>query len=184
MLFLRISLCLVFGLGINFAAASEILIKEPATVYSQDKQSLQLAAKIDSRRRGDCGVPPDAWTINICEPPPSFCYYAAKQVKLWLPKEQRSKRMDKLEVKKDGNANETVSKRWSASQITVDWPNMIPIEDGVDYLIKLKNWDSSKQVKMNKIEYAPNKNNNETLLKLLKEKGCTPQANMLKSQQS
>lgn len=185
MLLLRISLCLLFGLGINIAAASEIHINTPVSVYSQSEQPIQLAAKLDSRRRGNCSTSPDVWTINLCEPPPSFCYFVSEQVKLWLPEKQRSKRMDKLEIKKSGSKpSETVIKRWSASQKVLDWPKMIPIESDAVYNLMLDKSDSEKVIKMRKIQYNPNTDSRAKLLKLLNEKGCVSQVKMLESEQS
>ena len=176
---LRISLCLMLGFGINIAVALEISISDSAAAYSQGE--LQLAAKLDTRRRGNCGISPDVWTINLCDPPQTFCYFAPEQVKLWLPKEKRSKRMDRLEFKKadDTMTNETVIKRWSNSDTVLEWPAMISIESGTKYLIKLKKWESSKTIQMYKIEYNPNTDDDAQLLKLLKSSKCNSQADRL-----
>jgi len=179
MLLRSMSLCLTLGLGINFATASEIL--NTTTIYEQGEQPLQVAAKLDTRRRGDCGTPPDAWTLNICEPHP-FCYVASKTVKLWLSEKQRSGRMDKLVIKKSGTPK-GIEERWSASKKTLDWPiRKMPIESGKAYLIKLKNSSSSNEISM--YEIPETKQTLDEQVEFMKEKGCTPQVEMIAGQQS
>ena len=177
MLLLRISLLAALGFGLNTATASDIL-ETTSPAYFQG-EPLMVAGRAGSRRRGDCGTPPDAWAIDFCENG-SFCYVAGQPVKLWLPKEKRSGRStDRVTIK---TSEKSVTRAWKKHQPTLLWPvSKLPIKSGTTYKIKLKKGRNYFSRKITLHQIPANLSRDEQVSQMRQE-GCNLQADMLKDQ--
>lgn len=178
MLLLRISLFAALGFGFNTATASDILETTGLAYYQGTPPQ---AGKTGSRRRGDCGTPPDAWAIDFCEKG-SFCYVDGQPVKLWLPKEKRSGRStDRVTIKNTDTKNkETVT--WPREQPTLLWPvDDMPIQSGTTYKIKLKKGRDyfSRKITLYKIDKGLSRS--EQVFEM-RQTGCDIQADLLEDQ--
>ncbi|MDM8561688.1 hypothetical protein [Candidatus Parabeggiatoa sp. HSG14] len=184
MLSLRILLSVMLGLSINTSIASES-DESPSAVYFQGKQSIVIARKKDSRQRGECGISPNVWTLNLCESN-TFCYVAKEKVSFWLPDEQRSK----ITVRVIIENTETQVKaelNWEASEPILAWPTKkMPLSSEVDFFsIELKKRRSStlhKEIILYKIPVALQTNAEKA--NWMAQKGCVSQAKMLIEEQT
>lgn len=178
MLLLRTSLLIAASLIINTTMASE-MVESTVPSYSQEQQPLLLAEKFGNRRRGNCGISPDVWALNICDTGP-FCYTTAEKVSLWLPENNRSGRTDKLVIKNTVN-QEQLELRWPASQATLAWPaNQMPISSGTPYLIQVQRSNYYKEITLYKI---PENLSETQRAEWMKRQGCLGQVETLVEEQ-
>ena len=180
---LRKSILLALGVGITTTTASAEPLDNMATVFSQGEQPLLVAEAFGSRRRGDCEGNPsgdDVWTLNLCEMGP-FCYESADKVSLWVPKDKRSGRTDRLEITKMGD--EGIEERWDADEDTFTWPtDYLGIESGMSYVIKLSKGSRNYYAGEIVLHQIPANTTNAEKADWMEGKGCRSQASMLNGQ--
>jgi hypothetical protein len=166
------------GFSLNTVAQGDSANLMPIEI----EQSQQIAGRTGKRRRGDCGIPPDVWSINFCESG-HFCYMEPKSVTLWLPEEKRSGwRVDRVKIE-NTQTNQSVTKGWKASQATFPWPlDKLPIQSEGRYKITLKNSPEpfSQEIILHQI-FAQSAD--EQIFEM-KQKGCESQADRLSAQKS
>jgi len=173
MLSLRLCLSLVLGLSINTSIASDSL-ENLSPVDSHGK--FLIAKGKDERQRGECGTPPNVWTLNICQSN-KFCYAAPDKVSLWL--EKRPKGTVRVLVK-NMDTSDSIELSWKTSDATtLDWPKKVPISSGAIYNIKIwkRKFTFEKEISLYQIPAEL-----ETITEKaewMKKNGCKSQAKML-----
>ena len=155
-----------------------------AGVFSEGAQPLMVAEGFSSRRRSNCKGNPtgdDVWTLNLCEMGP-FCYESADRVSLWVPKDKRSGRTDRLEI--TNQAYDGIEERWYADEDTFSWPtDDLAIESGMAYTIKVRKGRTDYYTGEIVLHQIPdNRKTNAQKAAWMKGKGCKSQAQMLKGQ--
>jgi hypothetical protein len=184
MLSLRTSFLLALGLTVGFGTTQAADNLQNATITATQPSSvpLRLAEKFSARRRGECGTPPNVWSVNLCEAIP-FCYVTEKRVSLWLPAEQRSGRTTDRLVIKDPDSQQEVELRWPASLAVMDWPfKQLPIHSGTSYLIKLKEDSNYHEIILQQV--PPEITGVADKVAWMKQRGCVQQAEMLLDEQN
>ena len=169
-----LSTLILITLGVNPAIAADNLSTSSSIMSSRPQPTtLLLAEKFSSRRRGECGVSPALWTINICETT-NFCYKKSEDVSIWLPQEYRSGRTtDRLVII---NSQGEIELRWAASQESLPWPlKQMPINSGIPYLIGLKDNGNYSQVMFYQI---PAQLSEADEIEWMRQNGCSLQVEM------
>ncbi len=150
------------------------------------QEPIQLAEKIDTRRRGlrgsGCGNPPDVWAISMCETD-FFCYADPNEVSLWLPLVKRTEGANFVTIK-NLETQQEITKRWQVSDITIPWPiEEVPITTETKYIIRLSNRNGSKSFSVI-LNMIPTELLELTKrLEWMKEKGCTQQTEIILDEQ-
>jgi len=170
------SLILFLLLSLNNANIPEF------TQGFSSQEPIQLAEKIDTRRRGlrgnSCDNPPNVWAISMCQTD-SFCYANPNEVSLWLPPVKRADGSNFVTVK-NLDTKQEITKRWQVSDITIPWPiEEVPLTTGTSYTIRLSNRDGSNSYSLILNAIPPNLLKLAERLEWMKEKGCTRQVEML-----
>jgi len=180
-LFLSVFPFFAFSFSLNSVAQDDISTNlMPFEV--QAGQTLQIAGRKGKRRRGDCGNPPTAWTLNFCESD-HFCYVAQKSVTLWLPEKKRSgRRVDRVNIE-NTQTNQSVNQKWPASQAILSWPvDKLPIQSENRYKITITN--SSLPFSQEIVLHQIFAQSIDEQISEMKQKGCELQADMLEDQKS
>jgi len=170
---LHLCLLLVLGLSINTSIASESL-ENLSPVGSHEKSLIEK--KKDSRQRGECGTPPNVWTLNICQSN-KFCYAAPDKVSLWL--EKRPKGTVRVLVN-NLDTSDFIEFSWKTSDATLDWPEkLVPISSGATYNIEIwkRKFRFEKEISLHQIPVEL-----ETITEKaewMKKNGCKSQAEIL-----
>ena len=182
MLSLRKSIILALGLSINTTMAQDSI--DTSAVYTQGEQPLIVAKRRDSRQRGECGISPNPWALNLCESN-TFCYVAPEEVSLWLPESQRPTGTVQAVIE-NTLTGATKRVRWGASAPTLAWPvAKMPISDGAVFSIKLKKrrfTKFNKEIVLYKI--PADRQTHADRADWMDQKGCTSQAEMLLEEQT
>jgi len=179
MLLLRTSLIFALGLSVNTTMASDSL-ENTLTVYSQGEQPLLLAKRRDGRQRGECGISPTPWALNLCKSN-TFCYVSQEQVSLWLPEDQRSKGTVRAVIENTQSGAET-KLSWRSWAPTLAWPTeKMPLSsEDVSFSIELKKRRESvfyKEIFLYPIPAYLQTNSERA--DWMKDNGCTSQADRL-----
>ncbi len=130
----------------------------------------------DDRRRGECEpvTKLDTWTFNVCEAD-IFCYATPEQIHLWLPKEKRSGRTDRLVITST-NLDKPLELSWRASHSTMAWPvKRVPIASGVGYLLELKKEQVYFSKKIVLYQIPANLKTKSDQVDWMKQQGCSSQ---------
>ncbi len=166
-----LSLTLGFNNAIAFDSSYSATI-----VYSQENGE-QVDKKKEPRRRGDCDLL-NVWTANICESN-TFCYQAAEEVALWLPKHKRSGQMNDRVVIQNRSAQKTVIKQWPDSEATFIWPlSNMPLQSGSTYWVGLKKGRDYSWIELTVYQISPTISVAEQITEM-RQQGCSQQADRL-----
>lgn len=112
---------------------------------SSSAEGLAMAAarrtRFGAMRSGDLALNPSPWNLDISQSG-TICVAKGSPLKMWRPSTEEAA---KLSITPASGKATTVN--WPAGKSTIDWPATLPISEGVDYQLALKDGPSPETVR-------------------------------------
>lgn len=112
---------------------------------SSSAEGLAMAAarrtRFGAMRSGDLALNPSPWNLDISQSG-TICIARGNVLKMWRPSSDDAA---KLTITPSSGKSATVS--WPAGKSTIDWPAALPISEGVDYQLAIKDGPSPETVR-------------------------------------
>lgn len=112
---------------------------------SSSAEGLAMAAarrtRFGAMRSGDLALNPSPWNLDISQSG-TICIARGNVLKMWRPSSDDAA---KLTITPSSGKSATVS--WPAGKSTIDWPAALPISEGVEYQLAIKDGPSPETVR-------------------------------------
>ena len=112
---------------------------------SAGAEGLAMAAarrtRFGAMRSGDLALNPSPWNLDISQSG-TICLAKGSALKMWRPSSDDAAQ---LTITPSSGKVETV--KWAAGKSTADWPATLPISEGVDYQLAVKDGPSPETVR-------------------------------------
>ena len=120
---------------------------------SSSAEGLAMAAarrtRFGAMRSGDIALNPSPWNLDIGQSG-TICIAKGSPLKMWRPSSEDAA---KLTITPASGKATTVN--WPAGKTTIDWPAALPVSEGVDYQLALKDGPSPESVRFSLMPAIP-----------------------------
>lgn len=120
---------------------------------SSSAEGLAMAAarrtRFGAMRSGDLALNPSPWNLDISQSG-TICIAKGSPLKMWRPSSEDAAKL--IITPASGKAT-TVN--WPAGKSTIDWPAALPVSEGVDYQLALKDGPSPESVRFSLMPAIP-----------------------------
>ncbi|QNP46532.1 hypothetical protein H9L14_05195 [Sphingomonas sediminicola] len=142
---------------------------------SSSAEGLAMAAarrtRFGAMRSGDLALNPSPWNLDISQSG-TICIAKGSPLKMWRPSSEDAA---KLIITLSSGKATTVN--WPAGKSTIDWPAALPISEGVDYQLALKDGPSPESVRFSLMPALPS--DAVDTAEALIQRGCQNQLDVL-----
>ena len=142
---------------------------------SSSAEGLAMAAarrtRFGAMRSGDLALNPSPWNLDISQSG-TICIAKGSPLKMWRPSSEDAA---KLIITPSSGKATTVN--WPARKSTIDWPAALPISEGVDYQLALKDGPSPESVLFSLMPAIPS--DEVDTAEALIQRGCQNQLDVL-----
>jgi hypothetical protein len=120
---------------------------------SSSAEGLAMAAarrtRFGAMRSGDLALNPSPWNLDVSQSG-TICMAKGRPLKMWRPSSDDAA---KLNITPASGKATTVN--WPAGKSTIDWPTALPISEGVDYQLAIKDGPSPESVRFSVMPAIP-----------------------------
>lgn len=120
---------------------------------SSSAEGLAMAAarrtRFGAMRSGDLALNPSPWNLDVSQSG-TICMAKGGALKMWRPSSDEAA---KLTITPSSGKATTVA--WPAGKSTIDWPAALPISEGVDYQLAIKDGPSPETVQFSMMPAIP-----------------------------
>jgi hypothetical protein len=127
--------------------------------------------RFGAMRSGDLALNPSPWNLDISQSG-TICIAKGSPLKMWRPSSEDAA---KLIITPSSGKATTVN--WPAGKSTIDWPAALPISEGVDYQLALKDGPSPESVRFSLMPAIPS--DAVDTAEALIQRGCQNQLDVL-----
>ena len=142
---------------------------------SSSAEGLAMAAarrtRFGAMRSGDIALNPSPWNLDISQSG-TICIAKGSPLKMWRPSSEDAA---KLTITPASGKATTVN--WPAGKTTIDWPAALPVSEGVDYQLALKDGPSPESVRFSLMPAIPS--DAVDTAEALIQRGCQNQLDVL-----
>lgn len=142
---------------------------------SSSAEGLAMAAarrtRFGAMRSGDLALNPSPWNLDISQSG-TICIAKGSPLKMWRPSSEDAAKL--IITPASGKAT-TVN--WPAGKSTIDWPAALPVSEGVDYQLALKDGPSPESVRFSLMPAIPS--DAVDTAEALIQRGCQNQLDVL-----
>ena len=142
---------------------------------SSSAEGLAMAAarrtRFGAMRSGDLALNPSPWNLDISQSG-TICIAKGSPLRMWRPSSEDAA---KLIITPSSGKATTVN--WPAGKSTIDWPAALPISEGVDYQLALKDGPSPEGVRFSLMPAIPS--DAVDTAEALIQRGCQNQLDVL-----
>ena len=152
-------------------------LRGPGTFPASSSSAEGLAMAAARRTRfgamcsGDLALNPSPWNLDISQSG-TICIAKGSPLRMWRPSSEDAA---KLIITPSSGKATTVN--WPAGKSTIDWPAALPVSEGVDYQLALKDGPSPESVRFSLMPAIPA--NAVDTAEALIQRGCQNQLDVL-----